>query len=142
LEPCPHRATQALSCRGGEGGSPSTVGNRQNSGGRRVRGYGATQCTEMFLFPLCGPLVDGPQYAVGYSLLRVGGSFRPRKAASWCVISGHRYRVLGGPTTVRVVLARQRWLSMPRFSPPSPIRGLCTGLRAPCEFIGGRADAG
>jgi len=78
-----------------------------------------------------------PQYAVGYSLVHFGGSFRPREAATWYVISSHRYRVLGGPTTVRVVLPVQRRISMPVFSLPQPIASLYTGLWPSCCFNSG-----
>lgn len=90
-------------------------------------------------FSALGAVGGQPSNAVGYSLVRVGRSFRLRKAATWCMISAHRFRILGGTTTVRLVLAVQPRLSMPMFSPPQPIRGLCTGFHASCCFTGGRA---
>lgn len=65
-----------------------------------------------------------PSNAVGYSLVRMSRSFRLREAATWCMISVHRFRILGGTTTVRLVLDCQPRLSMPVFSSPQPIRGL------------------
>jgi len=84
---------------------------------------------ESFLFPLSrAGVVASPQYAVVFPLVRVACSLRRRKAATRSMISGHRFGVLREPTAVRVVLPRQRRLSMPVFSPPRPIPGLCTGL--------------
>jgi hypothetical protein len=57
---------------------------------------------------------------------------------------GSRFPALGSHVLEKAnpigpLRALQRWLSMPLFSPPLPISGLCTGLRPSCSFDGGRA---
>jgi hypothetical protein len=72
----------------------------------------------MFLFPLSRGLGEGPSVYGGVSTLAFE-AFLPSADG------GHEVRDFrpqiplrrGGSTSVRVVLARQRWLSMSRFSP-------------------------
>lgn len=84
--------------------------------------------------------------ALGYSLLRLGGSFRPReRAAAWFVISGHRYRVLrwanhcSYSTTRAAAAVYAALLSGATVALSRPITSHCTGSGLRAGRAGGRA---